>query len=146
MGFILPVHLFITETLIAMKQDILNIEDVKLLVNRFYDKIKTDELLGPIFNERIKDRWPEHLDKMYRFWQTVLLGEHTYFGSPFPPHAQLPVGHEHFLKWMELFNPTVDELFTGEKATEAKWRAAKMAEMFEIKIEHYKKVGIKNLV
>lgn len=128
-----------------MKQYILIIDDVKLLVNCFYDKIRTNELLGPIFNERIKDRWPEHLEKMYRFWQTVLLGEHTYYGSPFPPHAQLPVGHEHFLKWMELFDSTVDELFTGEKAAEAKWRAAKMAEMFEIKIEHYKKVGIRNL-
>lgn len=130
----------------TMKQDILTIEDVKLLVDRFYEKIRVDELLGPIFNERIQNRWPEHLEKMYCFWQTVLLGEHTYFGSPFPPHAQLPVGHQHFLKWMELFVPTVDELFTGEKATEAKWRATKMAEMFEIKIAHYKKVGIKNLV
>ena len=129
-----------------MKQDILTIEDVKLLVNRFYDKIRVDKLLGPIFNERIRNRWPEHLEKMYRFWQTVLLGEHTYHGSPFPPHAQLPVGHEHFAKWMELFTPTVDELFTGEKATEAKWRAAKMAEMFEIKIEHYKKMGTKPLI
>ncbi len=129
-----------------MQQDILNIEDIKLLVNSFYDKVKADKLLGPVFNERIKDRWPEHLDKMYRFWQTVLLGDHTYYGSPFPPHAQLPVSHEHFVKWMELFTATADDLFAGEKAAEAKWRAAKMAEMFEIKIEHYRKVGIKNLV
>ena len=129
-----------------MQQDILTIADIKLLVDGFYDKVKVDELIGPIFNERIKDRWPEHLEKMYRFWQTVLLGDHTYYGSPFPPHAQLPVNHEHFVKWMELFTTTVDSLFIGEKATEAKWRAAKMAEMFEIKIEHYRKVGIKNLV
>lgn len=129
-----------------MKQDILNIEDVKLLVDSFYNKIRTDELLGPIFNDRIQNRWAEHLEKMYRFWQTVLLGEHMYFGSPFPPHAQLPVSHEHFLKWMEMFTATTDELFTGEKNEEAKWRAAKMAELFEIKIEHYRKAGIKNLV
>ena len=129
-----------------MQQDILTIADIKLLVDGFYDKVKVDELIGPIFNERIKDRWPEHLEKMYRFWQTVLLGDHTYYGSPFPPHAQLPVSHEHFVKWMELFTATADDLFAGEKAAEAKWRAAKMAEMFEIKIEHYRKVGIKNLV
>lgn len=129
-----------------MQQDILTIADIKLLVDGFYDKVKVDELIGPIFNERIKNRWPEHLEKMYRFWQTVLLGDHTYYGSPFPLHAQLPVNHEHFVKWMELFTTTVDSLFTGEKETEAKWRGAKMAEMFEIKIEHYRKVGIKNLV
>lgn len=129
-----------------MKTDILNIEDVKLLVNCFYDKIKSDELLGPIFNERIQNRWPQHLEKMYTFWQTILLGEHTYFGSPFPPHAELQVNHEHFLKWLSLFTPTVDELFSGEKAREAKWRAKKMAEMFEMKIEHFRKAGVKNLV
>ena len=129
-----------------MQKDILDIDDIKLVVDSFYDKVKVDHLLGPVFNERIQNRWPEHLEKMYRFWQTVLLGDHTYFGSPFPPHAQLPVNHEHFVKWMELFTSTVDDLFTGEKAAEAKWRAAKMAEMFEMKLEHFRKLGIKNLV
>jgi hypothetical protein len=41
------------------------------------------------------------------------LGEHTYNGSPFPPHAKLPVDNEHFAAWMALFTKTVDELFTG---------------------------------
>jgi hemoglobin len=120
-----------------MKQDILTIDDIRQLVDRFYEKVRANELLGKIFDERIKDRWPEHLEKMYRFWQTVLLGEHTYYGAPFPPHAQLPVGHEHFSKWLELFNVTVDELFTGDKAEEAKWRAARMAEVFAAKIMLY---------
>lgn len=50
-----------------MKQDILTIKDVILFVNRFYDKIRTDKLLGPVFNEHIQHRWPEHLEKMVRF-------------------------------------------------------------------------------
>jgi hemoglobin len=118
---------------------ILTIEDVKLLVDTFYQRIQADKLLGPVFNEVIQDNWSVHLEKMYRFWQTVLLGEHTYFGTPFPPHAKLPVGHEHFAAWMGLFTKTVDELFAGEKADEAKWRAGKMAEMFEFKIAYFKK-------
>lgn len=129
-----------------MKQDILTIEDVKLLVDNFYAKIRTDALLGPIFNERIQDRWPAHLEKMYTFWQTVLLGEHTYFGSPFPPHAQLPLKQAHFTQWLQLFGTTVDEHFTGDIATEAKWRGNKMAELFLVKIEHYGKAGNKSLV
>ena len=128
-----------------MKQDILNINDIKLLVDSFYEKVKMNNLLAPVFNEKIQD-WPAHQEKMYRFWQTVLLGEHTYFGSPFPPHAQLPVEHEHFQTWMTLFMDTIEELFTGEKAEEAKWRAGKMAELFEVKIAHYRKTGTKNLV
>ena len=83
---------------------------------------------------------------MYRFWQTVLLDEHTYFGAPFPPHANLQVEHFHFEKWLELFHKTVDELFIGEKAEEAKWRGNRMAEMFELKIEHRRKTGFTNLM
>jgi hemoglobin len=130
-----------------MKQhDILTLEDVKLLVNTFYGKVREDALLASIFNERIGNRWPEHLEKMYRFWQTVLLEEHTYYGAPFPPHAKLPVEHAHFERWLELFTQTVDELFSGEKAEEAKCRGGKMAQMFEIKIEHFRKAGIRNLI
>jgi hemoglobin len=116
---------------------LLDLDDVKALVNGFYDKVRADDLLGPVFNERIQDRWPQHLDKMYTFWQTTLLGQHTYSGRPFPPHATLPVGHQHFERWVKLFTETVDELFTGEKANEAKWRAGKIAEMFEMKVHHF---------
>lgn len=126
--------------------DILNLEDVKLLVDSFYNKVREDILLAPIFNARIEERWPEHLEKMYRFWQTVLLEDHTYFGSPFPPHAKLPVTSEHFNQWLQLFHQTVDELFLGEKAEEAKWRGQKMAQMFQIKIEHFKGAGFKSLI
>lgn len=119
-------------------QDISNIEDIKLLVNTFYEKVQNDDLIGPIFNEKIMGRWPEHLEKMYRFWQTLLLEEHTYSGSPFPPHKQLPVNQTHFDRWMEIFTETVDSLFVGKLAEEAKVRAANMAYMFNYKIEYFR--------
>ncbi|AVR47152.1 globin [Christiangramia fulva] len=120
-----------------MQKEIRNIEDIKLLVDTFYDKVRNDKLLSDIFNDVIKDRWPQHLEKMYAFWQTILLQEHTYNGSPFLPHAKLPVSRTHFHRWLELFFSTIDELFEGEKAEEAKWRASKMAEMFQLKIASY---------
>lgn len=129
-----------------MKKDILQLEDVKQLVDTFYDKVRKDELLAPVFNERIQDRWPAHLQKMYTFWQTILLGEHTYYSSPFPPHAELPVDSSHFHQWLQLFNETLEELFVGQIAEEAKWRAARMAEMFQIKIAHYRSSSMQNLV
>ena len=126
-------------------KDISNIEDIRILVDSFYEKIRQDDLLGEVFNRVIQDRWGEHLEKMYRFWQTVLLKEHTYYGSPFPPHAQLPVEAVHFDRWKQLFFETVDEYFSGEKATEAKWRAEKMAEMFQMKISYYQNTQAKPL-
>jgi len=126
--------------------DILTLDDIKKLVDTFYEKVRQDELLGPVFNERIQDRWPQHLEKMYTFWQTVLMGEHTYHGSPFPPHARLPIDDSHFTRWIELFTSTVDTLFHGEKTNEAKWRAGKMREMFQSKIEYYKVRGFNQLL
>ncbi|MBS3914904.1 MAG: group III truncated hemoglobin [Bacteroidetes bacterium] len=127
------------------KREIICLDDIKELVDSFYSKVREDEVLSHIFNDRIQNRWPEHLEKMYLFWQTVLLEEHTYLGSPFLPHAQLPVGIEHFNRWMELFNKTVDERFAGITATKAKWQAERMAEMFHSKIEFYKNHHLKPL-
>ena len=121
-----------------MKKDIQDLNDIKLLVDTFYGKVRENPMLKDIFNTIIQDRWPEHLAKMYNFWQTVLLEEHTYYGSPFVPHAKLPVDLEHFEKWLLLFNSTVDNLFEGEKAEKAKWQGQRMAEMFHSKIEYYK--------
>jgi len=118
------------------KREILTIKEIENLVDSFYAKVREDSSLGPIFKNQIGDNWDQHLDKMYRFWQTVLLNEHTYSGSPFAPHARLPIGKDHFDRWLGLFHETIDENFTGAKAEEAKWRAVKMAEMFQYKINH----------
>ncbi len=128
------------------KNDITTLDDVKLLVDTFYGRIQQDEMLGIIFNQNIQDRWPEHLAKMYKFWQTLLLNEYTYDGRPFPPHAHLPIGQQHFGQWLIIFNKTVDELFVGEKATEAKWRAEKMAVMFQSKLDYIQKNPDKSII
>ena len=121
-----------------MKKDVSTIKDIQLLVDTFYGQIRKDELLADIFNDKIQDRWPEHLEKMYQFWQTVLLEEHTYNGSPFLPHAKLPVDVSHFERWLSLFNTTINSLFAGPVADKAKWQGERMALLFQSKIEYYK--------
>ncbi|MFO7823444.1 MAG: group III truncated hemoglobin [Cyclobacterium sp.] len=120
------------------REKIEEIDQIKSLVDAFYGKVKADPMLAPIFENRIKGDWDKHLDKMYRFWQTVLLEEHTYYGSPFTPHASMPINAQHFERWLELFKATVNEKFTGEKAKEAIWRAEKMALMFQAKLNYYR--------
>lgn len=121
-----------------MTKEIENIDDIQNMVNSFYEKVRNDELLGPIFNSVIQDKWDIHLEKMYKFWQTVLLDEHTYYGSPFPPHAKLPIEKAHFDRWISLFISTVNKLFNGAKADEAVHRATNMAKMFQYKIDYLK--------
>ncbi len=121
--------------------DISTLEDIQVLVDTFYGAIREDALLGPIFNERIGDRWPQHLQKMYSFWQTVLLDQHTYNGRPFPPHARLPVVQLHFDTWLGLWFKTVDDHFAGPVADDAKFRGDRMALLFLSKIEYFRNSG-----
>ena len=100
------------------------------MVDTFYDRIRQHDVLGPLFNQRIEDRWPEHLKKMYKFWGSILLGEHSYHGHPFAPHAELPIGKEHFPMWMSLFKETVTTLYQGQIADQAVFRAEIMAAVF----------------
>ncbi|WP_018631218.1 group III truncated hemoglobin [Niabella aurantiaca] len=125
----------------VLKKEITTREDIQLLVDQFYTKIREDQQVGPVFDAVIRDQWPQHLEKMYRFWETVLLGNHTYFGSPFPPHAKLPISGPHFDTWLRLWQETIDTYFQGPKAEEAKWRAEKMAAMFLSKIDYYRDTG-----
>lgn len=121
-----------------MKRDIENLDDIKLVVNTFYQHIQNNEVLGPIFEERIAGRWEQHLEKMYRFWQTILFNEHTYNGAPFPPHATMPIDESHFVIWVQNWTGTIDEFFSGAIAEEAKKRGALMAAIFNSKLEFFK--------
>ncbi|WP_118973464.1 group III truncated hemoglobin [Taibaiella koreensis] len=121
--------------------DIQNREDIELLVNEFYTKVREDALIGPLFQATIASKWPEHLSKMYAFWETVLLDRHTYSGAPFMPHARLPLEPEHFERWLQLFDRTLDTHFAGPVADDARARASKMAVMFQAKLEYLKEHG-----
>lgn len=72
----------------------------------------------------------------------VLLGKNGYKGQPFPKHLVLPISGEHFNRWLTLFEQTIDELFEGEKAEEAKQRAMMIAQTFQYKMGIFPKESI----
>ncbi|MBC3540454.1 group III truncated hemoglobin [Rufibacter sediminis] len=109
-------------------------EDIKRLVDTFYDHVNQDELLGPVFNEFARVDWEHHLPKMYAFWSTVLFGSMAYKGQPFPKHLAMPIDRAHFTRWIALFTQTVDELFAGSMANQAKQKAASIANIFQMKM------------
>lgn len=122
-----------------MKRDIATTEDIALLVNSFYDKVRTNPTIGYIFKDIANVDWDHHLPKMYAFWGSILLGEHSYAGHPMSIHIALskmaPLTEKEFSEWLLLFTQTVDELFEGEKAHEAKLRAANIARLMLHKIQ-----------
>jgi hemoglobin len=112
-------------------KDILQEEDVKTLVNTFYDKVRNDALLSVVFEPVIKDNWPVHLQKMTDFWSTILLYTRKYKDDPLPKHLPLQVDKMHFERWLQLFNETIDELFEGQIAANAKLRANSIAKIMQ---------------
>src|SRR5690606_29079126 len=82
---------------------------IHAVVHGFYDQIRSDDLLGPIFNNAIADAdWPHHLAKMCDFWSSTLLRTGRYDGRPLPPHLAIPeLGEHHFRRWLKLFPATV---------------------------------------
>ncbi len=122
-----------------MKKDIENRHDIELLVNTFYNKVKTNKVIGHIFNDIAKVDWDTHLPKMYSFWASLLLGEHSFSDNPMQKHIELSkltsMTETEFSEWLMLFTQTTDELFEGEKANEAKTRAANIARLMLHKIQ-----------
>ncbi len=113
--------------------------DIERLVDKFYEEARKNTYLGPIFEEKIGKLWFLHLDTMYRFWSTLLLGEQSYFGKPFPKHLPLILEDKHFDEWLSLFNRTIDGLFKGNKAEEAKQKATNILNSFRNR--YHKKLG-----
>ncbi len=103
------------------------------LVRSFYAKIREDELLGPIFAERITD-WEPHLERMCAFWSSVALLTGRYHGRPVEKHLPLPVDMQHFDRWRELFEQTACELCPETAAEHFIERARRIAESLEIGI------------
>jgi hemoglobin len=121
-----------------MKHDIENREDVKLLINAFYDKVKQNDKIGYIFNDIAKVNWEKHLPVMYDFWESILFFTASYTGNPMTVHGVLNQSAnftaEHFNVWLKLFTSTVNELFEGEKAELAKQRAISIATVMQTKL------------
>lgn len=100
--------------------DISTKEDIVRLVDEFYGKVLKDELLFPFFHHMDFER---HKPKMIHFWSFVLLDEAGYNTDVTKVHMHMRIKKEHFDRWIELFNATVDTLYSGEKAELAKQRA-----------------------
>jgi len=117
--------------------DIQSKKDIIYFVDLFYNSVREDDLIGPIFAKKIGNGdWSKHLTKMHSFWNTVLFGEADYRGNPFSHHINLNIHKEHFDRWIFLFEKAIKESFQGNKADEAMMRANRMKLLFQSKLEY----------
>jgi len=111
--------------------DLTDRADIVRLVDAFYGRVRADAILRPIFDGIARVDWALHLPKMYDFWESVLFGRAAFKGNPLAVHRELarraPLTSTEFSRWLQLFHASVDELFVGSCADEAKSRASRIA-------------------
>ena len=129
-----------------MKKTIENREDISLLVQSFYAKVRADKEIGFFFNDTIQN-WDEHLEKLMDFWETNLFAVRKYDGNPIAAHNEVDkrfgyrISPEEFGIWLNLWFETLDELFEGENVAILKRRARKMSTFLYMNIFENRQKG-----
>lgn len=123
----------------AALSDIETRSDCERLVRAFYGQALVDPVIGWIFVDIAQLDVEAHVPRIASFWETILLGAHSYSGGAFAPHAALHARVRlragHFERWLWLWRTTVDDLFAGERAALAKSHAARVAQAFHDRLQ-----------
>lgn len=94
-------------------------DNIRRMIDGFYDQVRRDDVLGPVFDEALPHGWNEHLPRMVEFWSTVLLGGGNFHGNVFGKHMVLHgIEKEHFVRWLAMFRQTVTSLYATAPAEE----------------------------
>lgn len=113
--------------------------DIEKLLTAFYGKVVQDETIGIIFTKIFPLNLQSHIPVITDFWETILFGKPVYKKNAMEIHFEInkvyQLERKHFDAWLHLFNTTIDEFYTGEKATLAKKRALGIAMLMQSKME-----------
>lgn len=117
------------------KHDIQSESDVRVLVDSFYKQVLADPIIGFIFTDIASIVLEKHMPVMYSFWNSMLLGAGSYSGNPMEKHivlnSRIPLTKSHFDRWLLLWEKTVNENFSGDKAHEAIARSKDIAALMQ---------------
>ena len=113
------------------RKDVIHRADIEDIVERFYDAVLQDPIIGFIFNDVAKINLEHHLPLIVDFWADNLFQQQSYKGNTLQKHLdihqQMPLRPGHFTRWLFLFNKAVDQRHEGENACLMKQRAERVA-------------------
>lgn len=111
--------------------------DLRPLVERFYERVRADALLGPIFGAAVHD-WDDHHRRLVDFWSSVMFTSGRYKGNPVALHLihADSLTPERFARWLALWRETSDELLPAEAAAALQAKAARIAESLQLAIQY----------
>jgi hemoglobin len=105
-------------------RDIEKTNDIYLLIEHFYEKLVSDDMIGHFFQALDLSK---HIPRVAEFWAFILIDQPGYSGNMIQVHAKLQLTESHFERWLLLFHETIDAHFQGEKASLAKERSTLIA-------------------
>jgi hemoglobin len=108
-------------------------QQLEQLVDRFYAKVREDEVLGPVFNAAVQD-WPEHLEKLTAFWSSVMLTTGRFKGNPMIAHLKHKsvIEPAMFDRGLQLWRETASEVLDGADAAAVAAKAGRIAESLQL--------------
>jgi len=103
------------------------------LIPAFYDRVRADADIGPLFNAAVHD-WAEHLEKLVAFWSSVMLTSGRYKGNPMVAHLRLAsrIDPAMFDHWLKLWGETATELLDAPGAAAVTAKAERIAESLQL--------------
>ncbi len=111
-------------------------ENLRILMTLFYEKSIADEEIGPYFIHELGDdltseEWIDHIELLADFWLAKILGEDTYYGNFIGAHVKMPpIKKESFIRWVELFSLTADEVYIPDIAEVFKKKGIQFSQQF----------------
>lgn len=112
--------------------------DIKTVVSRFYAQVAEDHLLKVPFAS-VND-WPHHIDRLTHFWW-MRFGGDQYMEAIYHPalkHFEAGFNRQFLTQWLALFQKTLRENLTEEKANLWIDLATRMGEALNAKNEYLK--------
>ncbi|AOK29565.1 MULTISPECIES: group III truncated hemoglobin [Burkholderia] len=107
--------------------------NIRALVDAFYERVRDDALLGPVFEHALAGRWDEHLPKMAQFWASLVLADKSYRGNVQAAHQPLKgIEPAHFSRWLALFLKTVDARYAPAAAVRFIEPALRIAQSLQL--------------
>ena len=107
-------------------------ENIRRLLELFYDRVRRDPQLGPVFAHAVGTtaaEWAPHLARLADFWSSVMLRSGRYHGNPYAVHLRLPdLEPAMFDRWLALFGASCADVLEPDLALTFRERAARIAQ------------------
>lgn len=102
----------------------------------YYEKVRQDAVLAPIFVQALGDKWDHHIEKVLLFWLTATgLGSGYQARNFLPAHVRhRSIGAAELSRWLALFEETLNQRCSPEVSEVLLDIARRMAENIQIGI------------